>query len=120
MRGLVRTTTIDALASAVSSLTDAKPVASEVALEDKRARFAGHDATAAKLNADKALTKRIDKLARTRALNMTAKRMAKIVPAGAGSAFTLRTLPRFHALGFKAELDAKEFFDVAGALEAVL
>lgn len=101
----------------------AKDVAGEVVLDEKKPAFTG-DGAAARLNGLSSLMKRIDKLARTKAsiggLQITMPRCARIVPQQGGALFLLGTLGRAHALGFKVSMDAKEFFDVAAAVEAAL
>ena len=102
----------------------AKPVAGEVALDEKKAQFGGEPGLAAKLNGNKDLVKRIDKLARTKAnvggVELTVPRLVQIKPDPAGTLLLVGTLGRSHAMGFKMSLDAKELLDVAAMVEAAI
>lgn len=99
----------------------AKPVAGEVVLDEKKAVFAGEPALAARLNGNKDLVKRIDKLARTKTnvggLELTVPRLCTLQP---GSMFLVGTLGRGHAMGFKMSMDAKEYVEVAAMVEAAI
>lgn len=102
----------------------AKQVGGEVALDAKKAAFAGDPALAAKLDGNKDLVKRIDKLARTKAnvggIELTVPRLCMIKPDQGGALFLLGTLGRSHAMGFKMSMDAKEFLDVAALVESLI
>ncbi|MBV9209534.1 MAG: hypothetical protein JOZ52_02830 [Acidobacteria bacterium] len=106
-----------------------KPVGGEVNLEDPKtfgnSKFTGDAAASERLNAQGDLVKRVNKLARTESsvggLKLTIKRCCKIVPQdGGGSLLVISTLPRPTKMGFSATVDAKEFFDLAGMVEAAL
>ena len=102
----------------------AKHVVGDVALDEKKAAFGGEPGLAGKLNGNKDLVKRIDKLARSKAsvggLELTMPRLCLIKPDQAGALFLVGTLGRSHAMGFKMSLDAKEYVDVAALVEAAI
>jgi hypothetical protein len=101
-----------------------KHVDGDVMLTERGAQFAGDPTAAAKLNAHKDLCKRLDALARTRGnlggFDVTIPRHAVIHSQPEGALFTLATLGRSHAMGFKMAIDAKELLDLAALLEAAL
>jgi hypothetical protein len=101
-----------------------KHVDGDVTLDDKKPIFAGDPAASAKLNGHKDLMKRLDQLARTHGsiggLELTIPRHCVIHSQPQGALFTLATLGRSHAMGFKMAIDAKEFVDLANAIEAAL
>jgi len=100
-----------------------KPVAAEVVM-DNSGKFAGDTAVAGKLNANKALLKQIEKLARTKTslggVEITAPRLVKLVPSDGGTTLVLSTLARPRAMGFAVSLDVQEFFAVATQVEAAM
>lgn len=105
-----------------------KPVKGEVSLEAPKmfgsSKFTGDAETAAKLNAKGDLLKRLGKLARTESeiggLTLKLDRAVKVVPQEQGSLIVLSTLPRPTSMGMDATLDAKEFLELVGMLEAAL
>lgn len=100
-----------------------KPVKGEVTLGNK-GKFEGDAETAAKLNAKGDLSKRLGKFARTESeiggLKLKIERLVKIMPREDGTLLVISTLGRTTGMGFDATLDAKEFFDLAGVIEAAL
>jgi hypothetical protein len=102
----------------------AKPFGGEVTLDEKKAAFVGEPGLVAKLNANKDLVKRLDKLARTKAnvggIELTVPRLCAISADQGGTRFVVGTLGRGHAMGFKMSLDAKELLDVAALVEATI
>ena len=48
------------------------------------------------------------------------KRLAKVAPSDGGSLLLISTLPRPTSMGMDATLDAKEFLDLLGMVEAAL
>ena len=106
----------------------AKAVKGEATLEAPKtfgtSKFTGEAETSSKLNAKGDLLKRLGKLARTESevggLTVTSERLVKVVPEEAGALLVVSTLPRTTSMGFDATLDAKEFFDLAGMVEASL
>jgi len=101
----------------------AKAVAVEVMLDEK-GKFQGEAGLAGKLNGDKALLKRCVALSRTTAnlggVDITNPRFFKLAPEGSGTTLVVGTLPKVGMLGFKVTLDAKEFLDLATAIENLL
>ena len=102
----------------------AKPIAGEVVLDEKKAMFGGEPSLAGKLNANKDLVKRADKLARSKAnvggVELTVTRLCQLAPDPAGTLFVVGTLGRGHAMGFKMSMDAQEFLEVAAMVEAAI
>jgi len=100
----------------------AKSLNSQVTLGDK-GKFTG-DAMAEKLNSNKDLLKRIEKFIRPKAniggLEITIPRICEIAPTDGGAILAIGTLGRPHAMGFKIAIDAKDFFDIAAMIEAML
>jgi len=100
-----------------------KQAPGEVTLDDK-GKFQGEASLAAKLNGDKALVKRCVAFSRTAAnlggVDVTVPRFFKLAPEGNGSALVVGTLPKVGMLGFKVTLDAKEFLELAPAIEALI
>jgi len=100
----------------------AKPVKGEVAL-DQKSKFQGEAETAGKLNGSKELLKRADKFARTKSDvggGIKMDRYFKIAPSEGGSILIVGTLPRATSMGMSATTDIKEFFEIAGMIEALL
>ena len=105
-----------------------KPIAGEVALEDPKffgkSKFAGEATAAAKFNGNGDLIKRANDLARVESqsggLTLKIKRCCKVVPHEGGSMLVIGTLPRPIKMGFGAAIDAKDFFDIADMVEALL
>jgi len=105
-----------------------KKVAGEVSLDPPKmfggSKFSGDAPTAGKLNAKGDLLKRLGKLVRDEAeiggLTIHGERLLRVAPSDGGSLVLLSTLPRPTSMGMDASLDAKEFFDVLGMLEAAL
>lgn len=105
-----------------------KPVKGEVTLEAPKgfggSKFGGEVETSAKLNARGDLLKRLGKFARTESeiggLKLRIERLVKIMSREDGTLLVISTLGRTTSMGFDATLDAKEFFDIAGLIEAAL
>jgi hypothetical protein len=105
-----------------------KPVKGEAALDAPKlfggSKFSGDAEAAGKLNAKGDLLKRLGKLVRAEAeiggLTIHGERLAQVAPVEGGSLVLIGTLPRATAMGMDATLDAKEFFDVLGMIEAAL
>ncbi len=110
------------------SIQLAKSVKSEVTLEPPKsfgtAKFMGDAEAIGKLNAKGDLLKRVAKFARTETelggLKIKIDRLVKIVPQESGTLLAISTLGRPTSMGFDASLDAKEFFDIAAQIEALL
>jgi hypothetical protein len=106
----------------------AKPIAGEAELEVPltvgRAKFAGDAAAAGRLNARVDLLKRVAKFSRTNSdaggVSRIIPRLFRIVPQDGGALLLALTLGRPGCLGFSESLDAREFADLAAAIEAVL
>jgi hypothetical protein len=104
-----------------------KPVGSEVSIEGHKSfgtpKFLGDASAAAKLNGAN-LAKRVDKFARTEAemgaIKVKAPRIFTMAPQDGGSLLVINTLPRMTSMGMSAEVDAKEFIELAAAIEAAL
>lgn len=101
-----------------------KHVDADVVLDAKKPIFAGNPQASAKLNAQKDLMKRLDHLARTSGnvggMELTIPRHCVVHSQPQGALFTIATLGRSHAMGFKMAIDAKEFVDLANMIEAAL
>jgi hypothetical protein len=105
-----------------------KPVKGEASLDEPKlfggSKFSGDADTANKLNAKGDLLKRLGKLVRTEAeiggLTIHGDRLVRVAPSDGGSLVLISTLPRATSMGMDATLDAKEFFDVLGMIEAAL
>ncbi len=105
-----------------------KSIMGEVTLEAPKmfggSKFGGEPEAAAKLNAKGDLLKRLGKFTRTESeiggLTLKIERLAKIMPQNNGALLVIATLPRTTGMGFDATLDAKDFFDIAGMIEAAL
>jgi hypothetical protein len=105
-----------------------KTVGGEVTIEGHKTfgtpKFLGDPGAAGRLNAVKDLAKRVDKLARTEAdmvsIKLRAPRVFRITPQGGRALLVLHTLPRLTSMGMGAEVDAREFLQIADAIEAAL
>ncbi len=105
-----------------------KPVKGEASLDAPKmfggSKFSGDADTAGKLNGKGDLLKRLGKLVRTEAeiggQTIHGERLVKVSPSDGGSLVILSTLPRPTSMGMDAALDAKDFFDVLGMIEAAL
>ena len=112
--------------SLLYSTTLSKPVASEISIEGHKSfgtpKFLGDATAAAKLNGARDLAKRVDKFARTEAEMGSIKvpRIFAIAPHEGGSLLVINTLPRMTSMGMGAEVDAREFVEIAAAIEASL
>jgi hypothetical protein len=106
----------------------ARPMSGEVTLEAPKtfgsSKFVGAPTVCARLNTHGDLLKRLGKLARTESqsggITLKMPRICKIVPHDAGALFILNTLARPTGMGFGANMDAKEFLELAALLEAAL
>jgi hypothetical protein len=114
--------------SLLYSTTLSKPVASEISIEGHKSfgtpKFLGDATAAAKLNGARDLAKRVDKFARTEAemgsIKVKSPRIFAIAPHEGGSLLVINTLPRMTSMGMGAEVDAREFVEIAAAIEASL
>jgi hypothetical protein len=103
-------------------------VASEISIEGHKSfgtpKFLGDATAAAKLNGARDLAKRVDKFARTEAemgsIKVKSPRIFAIAPHEGGSLLVINTLPRMTSMGMGAEVDAREFVEIAAAIEASL
>lgn len=106
----------------------AKPVASEVWLEDPKtfgkSKFKGDPGASDRLNSNNDLIKRANNFARTESqsggLNLKIKRLCKVMPQPNGTMLLIATLPRPTKMGFSVSIDAADFFDIASMIEASL
>lgn len=103
-----------------------KPITGEVTLEEPKmlgtSKFVGDPATAAKLNANKDLLKRVGKFARTESPNLKVKapRFFQVKPEDGSAVIHATTLARSYAMGLKVSLDVQEFIELAGMIESSL
>src|ERR1041384_2450942 len=105
-----------------------KPIGGEVSLEDPKflgkSKFTGDGAVCGKLNANGELIKRANNFARVESqsggLTLKIKRCCRVVPHEGGALLIVASLPRPVKMGFGASIDAKDFFDIADMIEAVL
>lgn len=105
-----------------------KSVSGEATLEDPKmfgkAKFVGDPAVSAKLNANGQIVKLAGELARTESQcggeTVKIKRCCQVVPHEGGAMLVVNTLPRPIKMGFGATVDAKQFFELAGLIEAAL
>jgi hypothetical protein len=83
-------------------------------------KFAGDPEVSGGLNANGDLLTLANKLARTDAMfggrGLRRDRLLKIVPDGQGCVLIVGSLPRAIALGLKATVDSKDFFDLASVI----
>jgi len=108
-----------------------RPVPGAVRLQDEdekvfslRCKFDGDPATAARLNGDKPLVKRVNRFVRSSymlgATEIRAKRLFRLEPFASGSLLSISTLPRSRWFGLASTFDAAEFFAIAKVIEALL
>ena len=87
-------------------------------------KFAGNPEVSGRLNANGDLLTLANKLARTDAMfggrGLRRDRLLKLVPDGQGCLLIVGSLPRAIALGLKATVDAKDFFELASLIERSL
>ena len=106
----------------------AKKIAGEISLDDPKtfgnSPFSGDPAACAKLNANKDLLKKANTFACTSGdaggMKITAPRFFKLVPDGDGALLVGATFGRPHMMGFKMSMRSKDFFELAGLIEAAL
>jgi hypothetical protein len=112
------------------SLVLGKPVRGPVRLQDEnekrffRCKFDGEPTVVAKLNADKALIKRVNTFVRDRYQlgdkEIASRRFFSLAPFEDTSLLTISTMPRSKWFGLASTFDATEFQLIARAVEAVL
>ncbi len=103
----------------------AKPIAGAATLEDaktfSKSKFVGDSSVVAKLNANSALIKKINKFERDKYVvggrDLTAPRSMKIEPDGTGAVLIATTLPRSRWFG-PSMMDVKAFLEIAAEIEA--
>lgn len=104
-----------------------KPLSAPVTMEGPKmfgsSKFLGDATATAKLNSNKDLLKLADKFARTKsdvAGGLKMERYVKLEPFNNGATLVIITLPRAISMGINATTDIKDFFSIAGMIEAAL
>jgi len=104
-----------------------KPISAPVTMEGPKvfgtSKFIGDATATSKLNSNKDLLKLTDKFARTKtdvAGGLKMERFVKLEPFNNGATLVIITLARATSMGIGATTDAKDFFSIAGMIEAAL
>ncbi len=116
------------LGSLVYSTPIDRQLAAPVTLEEPKMfgspKFAGDPTAAGKLNSAGDLGKRLNKFARTEvdlgSLTVKSPRLIQIGPEGSGAKLVVGTLPKPVMMGMSFSPDAKEFCDLAAAVDSAL
>ena len=104
-----------------------KPIKGTITMEGPKtfgtSKFTGDTDAIAKLNSNKDLLKLADKFARTKSDiggGIKMDRYFRMEPYNNGATLVIITLPRATSMGISATTDAKDFFTIAGLVEATL
>lgn len=117
------------LGSMTYSTALAKPITGEVSLEPPKvfasSKFVGDDQTASRLNDNKALIKKSNKLTQTESevghFKLKTERYLKIVPQQTYPLLTVRSLPRKAGMiGLNATLNSADFVELVSLVESTL